>query len=452
LSTQALAANLVKTTYDNLPKETVEATKKSILDILGVMLPPTTLVKTCASIYEVVSEAGGKPESTIIGFGGKAPCWEAAFVNGSLCHAIDFDDCVGLEKPLMHPTGSSFPAALAMAERVGKVSGKELITAVALGNDLSVRLAACPKGNVVFGYPFFPITTFGVFAAAAVSGKILGLSEPETVNNLGLALNRVSGVTKGLFTCDIRAIRDGINGKEGILCALLASKGLDACKDAVELLFNVYYKDDINPEYLTADLGKKFRGEEVGFKPWPSCQGTHSYIQATLQIVSANNIQLEQVGEIVLHGNKEGEGLFFPSDIKQKPKTSITAKVALPFAVSVAVVHRNVSIANFLPENLGDPRVLEMAKKTKFILEPELGSYSSRVELKTKDGKVYRAVVDVLRGSIQNPLSTDELVSKFKDCARYAKIPMSASTIDRIINNILNLEKIKDISEITRLL
>jgi len=452
LSTQALAANIVKTNYDSLPKETVEATKKSILDILGVMLPPTTLVKTCASIYELVSEAGGKPESTIIGFGGKAPCWEAAFVNGSLCHAIDFDDCVGLEKPLMHPTGSSFPAALAMAERKGKVSGKELITAVALGNDLSVRLAACPKGNVVFGYPFFPITTFGVFAAAAVSGKILGLSEPETVNNLGLALNRVSGVTKGLFTCDIRAIRDGINGKEGTLCALLASKGLDACKDAVELLFNIYYKDDINPEYLTADLGKKFRGSEVGFKPWPSCQGTHSYIQGTLQIATGNNIQPEQVEEIVLHGNKEGEGLFFPSDIKQKPKTSITAKVALPFAVSVAVVHKNVSIANFLPENLGDPRVLDMAKKIKFILEPDRGSYSSRVELKTKDGKVYEAKVDVLRGSIQNPLSTDELVNKFKDCSRYAKKPMSASTVDRIINNILDLEKIKDISEITKLL
>jgi 2-methylcitrate dehydratase PrpD len=452
MSTQSIAKHLVKTTFENLPKEAVEATKKSILDILGVMFPPTTLVNTCNSIYELVRDAGGKPESTLIGFGGKVPCWEAAFVNGSLCHAIDFDDCVGLEKPLMHPTGSSFPPALAMAEKIGKISGKEFITAVALGNDLSVRLAACLKGNVIFGYPFFPITTFGVFSSAAVSGKLMGLSESQTINNLGIALNRVSGLTKGLFGSDIRAIRDGINGKEGVLCALLAGKGLDACKDAIELLFSAYYNNDINPEYLTADLGKKFRGSEVGFKPWPSCQGTHTYIQSVLQIVTENNIQPELVDEVVLHGNTEGEGLFFPSEIKQKPTSSITAKVALPFAVSVAIVHRNVSIANFLPENLSDPRVLETAKKIKFKLERDLGSYSSRVEFKTKDGKVYKTAVDILRGSIKNPLSTDELIAKFKDCSRYSRKPMSASNTDRLINTILELENVKDMNEITKLL
>lgn len=452
MSTQVIAKHLVNTTYDNLSKETIEATKKSILDILGVMIPPTTLVKTCASVYELVKEAGGNPECTIIGFGGKAPSWQAAFVNGALCHAIDFDDCVGLEKPLMHPTGSAFPAALAMSERAGNVSGKEFITAVALGNDLCVRMASCLKGNVIFGYPFFPITTFGVFSSAAVSAKILKLSESQMVNTLGLALNRVSGVTKGLFGSDLRAIRDGINNKEGILCALLAWKGMDACKDAIELLFSQYYHDDINPEFLTDGLGKVFRGAEVGFKPWPSCQGTHSYIQGVLQIVNENNIKPEEIEEITLHGNSEGHGLCTPYEVKQKPTTSITAKVALPFAVSVAIIHKSVSIANFLPENLNDARVLELAKKVKFVLESERGSFSSQEEIKTKGGKVYKTNVNFLRGSIENPLSTEELIAKFKDCARYAKKPLSAEKMDRLINSILNLEKVKNMSEITGLL
>jgi 2-methylcitrate dehydratase PrpD len=452
LITQVISKHLVDTTYNNLSSETIEATKKSILDILGVMIPPTTLVKTCISVYELVKEAGGNPECTIIGFGGKAPCWEAAFVNGSLCHAIDFDDCVGLEKPLMHPTGSSFPAALAMSERVGNVSGKEFITAVALGNDLCVRMAACLKGNVIFGYPFFPITTFGVFSSAAVSAKILKLSESQMINTLGLALNRVSGVTKGLFGSDLRAIRDGINGKEGVLCALLAWKGMDACRDAIELLFNLYYHDDINPEFLTAYLGKTFRGSEVGFKPWPSCQGTHSYIQGVLKIVNENNIKPEQIEEITLYGNSEGQSLCLPYEIKQKPTTSITAKVALPFAVSVAIVHKSVAISNFLPENLNDTKALELAKKVKFVLEAERGSYSSREEIKTKDGKIYKTNVDVLRGSIENPLSTEELITKFKDCARYARKPLATDKMDKLIDSILNLEKISNMSEITRLL
>jgi 2-methylcitrate dehydratase PrpD len=399
-----------------------------------------------------MSESGGKPESTIVGFGGKAPCWIAAFINGSLSHAIDFDDCVGLEKPIMHPTGSSFPAALATAERTGIVSGKDFITAVALGNDLSVRLGASPKGNVVWDYPFFPITTFGVFSSTAVSGKLLGLSEAEMVNALGLALNRVSGVTRGLFGSDLRAIRDGINNREGILCALMASKGMDACKNAIELLFNIYYKDDINPEYLTADLGKYFRGVEVGFKPWPSCQGTHSYIQGMLQIVNENNIQPQQVAEIILEGNKEGEELCFPQNIKQKPTSSITAKTAIPFVMGIVVAHRNVSIANFLPENLNDPLVLETATKVKFNLDPSLGSFSSRIELKTKDGKTYRTKVDTLRGSLQNPLSVEELIAKFKDCARYSRKRLSDSDVDQLIKSILNLEKVEDIREITKIL
>jgi 2-methylcitrate dehydratase PrpD len=452
LSTLALAKNVVNTRYENIPQAEVEATKRNILDTLGVMLPPTTLVQNCSSIYELMIEAGGKPESTIIGFGGKAPCWIAGYINGSLTHAVDFDNTVGLEKPITHPTGSSFPAALAIGERVGHISGKDLITSIALGDDLGTRISACPKGDIVNGYPFFSITTFGVFASAAVAGKILGLTEAEMVNALGLALNRVSGTVKGLFTSDLRAVRDGLNAREGILCALLAGKGMDSCKNAFELLFEIYYQNDVDTSGLTLDLGKHFRGSEAGFKPWPSCQGTHSYVQGMLKIVNENKISPEQVEEIILHGNKEGYALATPVEFKQNPTTSITAKIALPFVMGIAIVHKNVTITNFLPENLRDPEVLKIAKKVKFELDPSLGSYSTKLEVKTRDGKVYRSAVDVLRGSIQNPLSTEELIAKFKNCARYSKNPLSASKVDRLINTILNLENVKDIAEVTSLL
>jgi len=153
-------------------------------------------------------------------------------------------------------------------------------------------------------------------------------------------------------------------------------------------------------------------------------------------LLKENNILPEQIEEIILYGNKEGESLSLPYEVKQKPTTSITAKVALPFAVSVAVVYRNVSISNFLPENLGDAKVLELAKKVKFVLEPNRGSYSSHAEFKTKDGKKYTTNVDVLKGSILNPLTEADLIAKFKDCARYAKKPLSTENQDRIINSV----------------
>ena len=452
MSTLALAKNIVNTRYENLPQEAIEATKRSILDTLGVMLPPTTLVDTCISVYELMAEAGGKPESTLIGFGGKGPCWVAAFVNGSLTHAIDFDDGVGLENPINHATGSCFPAALATAERVGHTSGKDLITAVALANDLNIRLASTPKRNAVFDYPFFSVTTFGIFAATAASGKILGLSESQMVNALGLALNRVSGVTKGLFGSDLRAIRDSLSNREGVICALLAAKGMDSCKDAIEIFFDAYYQGDINPNNITSDLGKKFRGSEAAYKPWPSCLVTHTFIQSILEAIIKYDLKPDQVEEIVMYGNKVAEELFIPAEIKQKPSTSITAKTAIPFIMGVALKHRNVVIANFLPENLKDPEVLDTARKVRFESDPDLGSFSSRVEIKTKDGKVYQAEVNVLRGSIGNPMSTEELIIKFKDCAHYAKKLLSARNIDKLIDEILNLEKVKDIGEMTKLL
>ena len=84
--TKKIAENIVNTKYEDLPSEVVEKTKRHILDILGVMLPSSKLDKNCKALEEIAREGGGKEESTLIGFGGKVPCWMAAFVNGSLCY------------------------------------------------------------------------------------------------------------------------------------------------------------------------------------------------------------------------------------------------------------------------------------------------------------------------------------------------------------------------------
>ena len=161
--TRKLAENVVKTTYEALPPKVIEKTKRHILDILGVMFPSSTFERGCKALEEITREGGGKEESTLIGFGGKAPCWMAAFVNASLCHPMDYDDTID-EFP-NHPSSHTFPAAFAVAEKVGNVSGKDFITAVALGIDLNVRLSAAPKGRVGEDYPWFSVPIFGVFSA-----------------------------------------------------------------------------------------------------------------------------------------------------------------------------------------------------------------------------------------------------------------------------------------------
>lgn len=453
MSSQAIARNIVQTRYDDLPADVREVTKRSIIDTLGVMLPPTTLEKACIALYKLVKEAGGKKESTLVGFGGKVPCWMAAFVNGSLAHAIDYDDGVGLEKPLIHPTGSTFPACLAIAERIGGVSGKDFITAIALGNDLDVRLAACPKGDQS-DLVFTPMASFGVLAAAAASGKLLGLSEAEMLNALGLAFHRVAGAGGvGDPDSDLRAIRDGFTNKEGALSALMASRGIAASKDAVERLLDIDCGGDYDSEPLTSELGKKFRGVEAGFKPWPCCGGTHGCVQVALQVIKEHNIKPEQIEEVMLTVTAASEHFWLPLEARQEPTSSIFAKSSIPFVVAVALVKGNVAISHFLPQNLKDPDVLKMAKKIKHKVDPTFGIFTpTQVEIKTKDGKSYSSRVDILRGQLKNPLSMEEIITKFKDCASYSKKRLSSVKIDRLITSILELEKVGDIREITDIL
>jgi hypothetical protein len=157
--TKMLAENIVNTTYEDLPQKVIEKTKRHILDILGVMLPPSRFEKGCKILEEIAREGGGREESTLIGFGGKVPSWMAAFVNGSLCHPMDYDDTID-EFP-NHPSSHAFPAAFAIAEKVGNVTGKEFLTAVALAVDLTVRLSAAPTGRVGEDYPWFSVPIFG---------------------------------------------------------------------------------------------------------------------------------------------------------------------------------------------------------------------------------------------------------------------------------------------------
>ncbi|MEI9475276.1 MAG: MmgE/PrpD family protein, partial [Deltaproteobacteria bacterium] len=176
-STAILTEFASDTEYNALPLNVVEISKMILLDTLGVMLAATTLEKAVLSVVSLVKEAGGKPESTLIGFGGKAPCWLAAFANGALSHALDYSSS---DDRGVGPGGVIVPSALAMAERMTNTSGKQLITAIAVSNEVLMRIGGAITGNPMdFGW-VSPML-LGVFGSAVAAGKVAGLG------NKGLA-------------------------------------------------------------------------------------------------------------------------------------------------------------------------------------------------------------------------------------------------------------------------
>ena len=454
--TRSLAENIVSTKYDVLPKEVVEKTKRHILDTLGVMFPPSTIEKACIALAEIASEMGGKPESTLVGFGGKVPCCMAAFVNGSLCHALDYED---IADELLHPSGPTFPAALAVAEKVETTSGQDLITAVALGIDLDLRLCIAAK-EVIREVPWYLTTVFGVFSATAVAGKLLGLTDEEMVNAFGIAVDRAFGINETLFSpgSEIRAICHGFGSREGVLAALMAKKGITACQDAIEKLYKVFLRDSYDPSVLTSNLGTEFMGLRVSLKAWPCARPSHTFVQAALDIATEYKPDPAEIEEVVLAvGSLVGDRFFNPPEEKRRPKLSINAKLSLPFVMGVAFAKRRVTIEDFLPQNLGDSQVLEIADKVNYKVNPQLTGIMTGpgiVQVKTRDGRTLSKGENIVYayGHPSNPISDEALIAKFKDCASYARNTLSGEKLDQLVDKLLTLERVSNIKEISQIL
>ena len=451
----ALARNVVRVNYNDLPPKVVEVTKMSVLDTLGVIAAASGTVPGIAQMVELVKETGGREESTIMGFGGRVPAWMAAFVNAAMGHALDYDDLH--HGAMVHPSSPVVTAGFAVAERRGGVTGRDFITAVALGIDVACRLGM----SVPLKGTWHPTTVFGVFGAAATSGKLLGLDEERMVDALGIAFCHSAGtmeLREGVGS-NLGGLRDAFPAKGGVLSALMAHKGISGIKNSFEGragLFPVYFNGEYDREGLISELGKRFEGANVGFKPWPSCGTTHIYIDATLQIVSEHNIAPEDIEEITATVGDFAQRLFVPLEERRRPTTTLDAKYSIPFTVATAAARRKVAIKDFMPDGIKNPASLEIAQKVVPKYDPAFTTIKGRppgeIEIRTKQGKVYQKRLEVPYGHHTNPLGHEDIVKKFRDCALYSVKPPSPENVDRVIELTSRLETLDDVGQVIRLL
>lgn len=452
----ALSGNIVNKRYEDLPQEVVEATKRSILDTLGVMLAATTTGDGCQQVVEVVREFGGTPESTVLGFGDRVPCYLAALANGAFCHPLDYDDTH--DTAACHPTAETLPAALAVAERIGGASGRDLIATVALCNDLVSRLGLAltrPIGEHGWMNP----ALFGYFGGAAASAKLLGLTQEQMVDALGIAYCQVGGSHQMAFGTGsmVRAIRDGFSQKDGVLSALLAQRGVTGPKDILEGkagLYNLYYRGEYNPVLLTADLGEKYEGINISIKPWPACRAIHPYVEAALSLMQEHRFGAADIEKVVLGVHELTQSLCEPVEERRHPKLGIDAKYSLPFSLAAALVQGKLVIANFLPQGLHHAATLSMAEKITYRFDPALrgrGVPPAVVEITLRDGRALSKRVDIAYGHPTHPIQREDLIAKFRDCVQYSAKHLSPARVEELVERISGLEAEADIRPIVRL-
>jgi len=441
------------TRYEHLPADAVETAKKSLLDTLGVILAASGMEPAVRPLIDLVREEGGREDCNILGFGGRVPASKAALANGALAHCLDFDD----QTPWgAHPDSSVVPTVLALAELMGGVSGKDLITAIAIGQELFIRL----RLNVGWHMDWNLSTAVGIFSATAAGGRIGGLNADQIAHALGIASMHSSGTMELIFGVgsDLRGMYAGFSSQGAVQAVQLARRGMTGIQNLFEGEaghFNVYFKGEYDRTKMTDGLGTNFHSGGMLYKYWPAVGNAHTYIHAAIELRKEHDLALDQIKEIRVYVGNFAERMCSPLELRQAPRTLVDAKFSLPFLVALSLAKGRMNISDFSTTALKDTDILALARKVVPVPDPafnwNLKLPDGKIEVITRDGRRIERLGSNVPGTAERPMTWAQLGQKFGDCALAAARPIAPDHIVAIQDLIWGLEACASSAELMRL-
>ncbi|NDA46994.1 MAG: MmgE/PrpD family protein [Alphaproteobacteria bacterium] len=446
-----ITAHLVKARFEHLPPEAIIGAKRALLDALGVSLAATQLGEGCSAFLDMAASDAGTPRATILGRRPKVPPQQAAFANGALAHAMDFEDTH--DASATHPNSASVPAALAIAETLN-ASGQELILALAISCDFVCRLGLGLEADPS-EHGWYTPAIVSAFGAGIAAATLLQLDQRGMLDTLSLTLCQAtcSAEIKRSPHSLIRSIREAFSAQAGVQAALLAQKGItgfDLPLEGKAGFYGLYGNGRFNKAALTKGLGQRFEGAYLSFKPWPTCRGTHVYIDILLRLMHDHHLNRDQIEVIEIDVNSLNLMLCAPETQKLNPRTLIDAKFSLPFTLAFTALYGEPSLDEFTPDRLNDPAILSLAAHIKHRVNsdwPYQQATRGRLTLRLKDGRSFTLEDQIAPGHPERPLSQTQLENKFRSCAAKAALPLTSTQSDEVIKIIADLEhhKTKDL-------
>jgi 2-methylcitrate dehydratase PrpD len=451
-----IAEHVLATDYTALSPQVVAATKRSLLDALGVMMAATRLGEG-TDAFARLAVSGPNEGAVLIGRGRRAPLLAAVLANGALAHAIDFED--GHDGAPVHPNAVQTPAVLGLAEALGGVSGRDLIAALAVGCDLACRLGlALTTDPARLGW--YPPPILGGFGAAAACARLARLSPQHLVDAFSLLLcsSTCSGEIKYSPRSEIRAVRDAFPAQAAVQAVLLAREGVtgfDAPLEGKAGFFALYAQGGYDQARLVDGLGERFEGENLTLKAWPSCRGTHAFIEGALSIRQEAGFSPEKISEVRLRGHPVMRMLDEPHDAKRAPATAIDAKFSAPFTTATALHRGAVGLESFSPEALREPDIRALADRISFeVIEnaPPGAIAAGGIMVRMDDGREFERFIAQPLGSPANPLDAATLETKFRECASYAVDPLAPHAVEQAIGLVDELDNLPDLAPLFAIL
>jgi 2-methylcitrate dehydratase PrpD len=440
-ATDRLVQFIADTHYDTLPGEVVTAAKIDIMDGVANMLAGATQ-PLAAIIRTYVQQLGGAPRCSVVGHDMQSNAPLAAFANGIFLHCLDFEI---QGQPPTHGTSAVLPPALALGEMVS-ASGARLIEAYVIGWELQGRFRRASSRCNLRG--FHPPGLFGPVGAAAASAKILGLDQPQTRMALGIAASHTGGLTANTGTM-VKSTHPGAAARQGVEAALLAQAGflshdgiIETSQGYVEVLFGA----EFDWAALTRDLGTTFQLVAPGFniKRYPAQIYMQWAIEAALTLQQRYQIHAEDVTFLELEvpaGNVRRS--------HEDVRSGLDGKFSFAYCGAVALAEGQVDIDSFSDATRFSPRVESLLPKVRIKANPDIPTSIpdtwavARVGL--RDGRELSERCRHYRGSIANPMSRDERLSKVRACARRSLQP---ADVERLIGMVEALETLPDLRQL----
>lgn len=451
---EQLVEHLRKTTFADLPPEAVAAAKREVLWTMGTSVAGAGATGS-DQIIAFARQLGGREEASTIGFGERFPASLAGLVNGAFAKALEYEDKYWMDRGHGYAIGTAVvPAAFAMAEQLGKVDGKTLLTAVAVATDVQGRIVQSVPSAINTGWnaTYFPCA----FGATMVAAKLLGLDQETFMNAMGLAYSQTTG--------HYQAQQEGVLGvrmqmgfgvRNGITAAQLAQLGITGVKHFFTGKYGLYLLffngEPLDMDALTKDLGSWFAGTRLGFKAYPCGAVAHPVLDAVLSLMNEHNPSIDSIDSIKVYGTTRLTIMVEPKELRNNPRNHVDTEFSLPWAVACAIVDRKLSFSHFTDKALLDKRYVELARKVDSYMDDN--QKQVYVEMKLKDGSLLRSKpVLAPKGHPENPQSTEEMVERYRECVEHGPKPLDRGRTEEAKDMILSLDEVEDATRVVRLL
>lgn len=424
-------------TFEELPPAVVEQTKLFLLDAVGCAYAAYKEDPRKAKVATDVATNFGTGTGVVIGGLASHPA-SAALANGMLTNAADNDDTH--KRALIHIGSVVVPAALAAA-CARSVSAQAFIAALVAGYEVTARvgMAVMPTH-----YRFWHSTaTNGTFGAAATVARAWGMNQAQIRHALGYAGTQAAGLNTFFESGDdSKSVHPGKAAMNGYLAALLAELGATAPPDIFEHPKGYLAAYSLEPDAhaLTKGLGQDWEILQNGFKFYPSILASHSPIGATLEILSQGPINPDEVQSVHVRTYNTVKTHFSSKDVQK----TMAARLSVPYCVAAALIDGEITQRQFSPARYEDPAIRSMLEKVDVIADPALNplypeKFPARVIVNLKDGSSREATFMYPKGDPNNPLSKQELLTKFRDNLNGVT---SSERAELLIDLISNLEQI----------